>query len=343
MKDNKTTVIGDDLHVRVICFTRLPVNGIGGRQRCLDHITNFTIVFSSNWTLHMLGIWGTWCACIYLPSLLFIPFAHIMHLWFYITFIPYRCLLFLLLEPASTMGHLLYGSSPLGSCVSFQVPILKEWRTFEIYLHCNGYSWRSLTMCAYGCQCGVWIWHIVFFTHGVPSSCTRCEFLHWWIVRRIWSCHIRNSAGTCYLGVGEGRLSLKLVLCPDLWYHVCAVSWRSGNVLSFMHNDLKYIYTAMVIVDTNFEAHNNLCHRNKHHYFSSTLYLHPPFYTACHKEDEEGKWGTSSVSSTPKNSWASTVYTSTQYYQLSFICIDIGNSELKKTIVSRLPLVWGDR
>ena len=238
------------------------------------------------------------------------------------------------------MGHLLYGSSPLGSCVSFQVPILQEWWTFEIRLHCNGYSWHSLTMCAYGCQRGVWIWHIVLFTHGVPSSCTRCEFLHWWIVWRIWSCHNRNSAGTCHLGVGEGRPSLKLVLCPDLWYHVCAVSQRSGNVLSFMHNE--HLHCNGYIVGTNFETHNNLCHRNK----QFQLYFVPTssfFYTACHKEDEEGKWGTSSVSGTPKNPWASTVYTTTQYYKLSFICVCIGDSELKKTIVSRLPSVWGDR
>ena len=43
-----------------------------------------------------------------------------------------------------------------------------------------------------------------------------------------------------------------------------------------MHNE--HLHCNGYIVGTNFEAHNNLCHRNKHYYFSSALYLHPPFF-----------------------------------------------------------------
>ena len=139
-----------------------------------------------------------------------LPFAHIIHLWSSVIFTLYRYLLFLLLTPAPTVGHLLYGSSLLGSYLTFPVPILQKCRKFEIRLHCNDHSWCSPALCACGCQCGVWIWHIFFFTYGMRSSCTRCWFLYRRIVWRIWSCDIRNSAGTCLLDVGEGRTSLQL-------------------------------------------------------------------------------------------------------------------------------------
>ena len=102
------------------------------------------------------------------------------------------------------MGHLLYGSSLLGSCLPFPLPSLQECRTFEIHLHSNDYSWCSPAMCACGCQSGVWTPSNILFTYGVPSRCTRCRFLHWCTVGSTWSCHIRNSAGTCCLDVGEG-------------------------------------------------------------------------------------------------------------------------------------------
>ena len=147
------------------------------------------------------------------------------------------------------MGHLLYGSSLLGSYLTFPLPILQECRTFEIRLHCNDHSWCSPAMCVCRCQFWVWNWHIVFFTHGMCSSCTRCWFLYWRIVPRIWSCNIGNSAGICLLDVVEGRtllqldFSYSLIPRPSVPCIYCTWEW----VQCIMHNGSK-AFTALLHV-----------------------------------------------------------------------------------------------